>query len=59
MNLILSENRARAVNKYLIERGVSKEKLTYIGYGSSKPIADNSSENGRALNRRTSFKILE
>ena len=59
LNLILSENRARAVNKYLIERGVSKEKLTYIGYGSSKPIGDNSSENGRALNRRTSFKILE
>ena len=59
MNLILSENRARTVNKYLIGRGVSKEKLTYIGYGSSKPIADNSSENGRALNRRTSFKILE
>ena len=59
INLILSENRARAVNKYLIGRGVSKEKLTYVGYGSSKPIADNSSENGRALNRRTSFKILE
>ena len=59
MNLILSENRAKAVNKYLIGRGVSKEKLTYIGYGSSKPISDNSSENGRALNRRTSFKILE
>ena len=58
-NLILSQNRAKSVKNYLISKGVKEENLTYLGFGDSKPISDNETEEGRALNRRTSFKILE
>ena len=59
LNLILSENRAKSVNDYLIIKGVQQDQLVYVGFGDSKPLADNNSEKGRALNRRTSFKIIE
>lgn len=58
-NQTLSENRAKAVYDYLISTGIAKEKLRYRGYGLSKPIADNDTEAGRQLNRRTDFKITE
>ena len=58
-NLKLSENRAKAIYNYLIENGIKAGRLTYKGYGSSKAIADNKTEEGRAKNRRTEFKILE
>lgn len=57
-NKTLSENRAKTVYQYLIDHGISPHRLKYQGYAFSKPIADNSSELGRALNRRTEFKIL-
>ena len=56
LNLILSENRAKSVYDYLIIKGVQQDQLFYIGFGDSKPLVDNNSEKGRALNRRTSFK---
>jgi outer membrane protein OmpA-like peptidoglycan-associated protein len=56
-NLVLSGNRAEAVVKYLVERGISPARLKSKGYGFSVPVADNSTEEGRALNRRTEFKI--
>ena len=59
LNLILSENRAKSVNDYLIIKGVQQDQLVYVGFGDSKPLADNNSEKGRALNRRTSFKIID
>jgi outer membrane protein OmpA-like peptidoglycan-associated protein len=43
--------------KYLVERGISSARLKSKGYGFSVPVADNSTEEGRALNRRTEFKI--
>ncbi|MDP1621724.1 MAG: OmpA family protein [Bacteroidales bacterium] len=56
-NLILSENRAQSVYNYLIEQGISETRLTFIGYGKSMPVADNSTDEGRANNRRTVFVI--
>lgn len=52
-NQILSEERANVVKEALIYRGVSASKLTAIGYGSSRPIATNTTPAGKALNRRT------
>lgn len=57
-NQKLSENRAMAVSNYLIENGIDKTRLTYKGYGDSKPIASNDTDEGKAKNRRTTFTIL-
>lgn len=57
-NQKLSENRAAAVSNYLIEKGIDKTRILSIGYGDNKPIADNSTHEGKQLNRRTEFKIL-
>ena len=57
-NLTLSENRAREVYSSLIVRGVEANRLRYRGFGFSRPIATNDTEEGRALNRRTEFVIL-
>ena len=58
-NKKLSQQRADAVRKALIERGVTAERLTAKGYGKDAPVADNDTEEGRRLNRRTPFTILE
>jgi outer membrane protein OmpA-like peptidoglycan-associated protein len=57
-NVILSENRAKAVGEYLKKQGVATERMRCRGYGYSKPIASNETEEGRALNRRTEFSII-
>ena len=57
-NLTLSNNRAKSVYGYLVEQGVSNERLTTNGYGDTKPISSNETEQGRAENRRTEFKII-
>ena len=51
-NLGLSQRRAEAVRAYLIGKGISADRLTAKGYGESKPIADNDTEEGRFKNRR-------
>jgi len=51
-NLELSQRRAEAVRAYLIGKGISADRLTAKGYGESKPIADNDTEDGRFKNRR-------
>lgn len=58
-NQQLSEERAKAVFNYLTGKGISANRLTYKGYSFDKPIADNETEEGRAKNRRTEFKILK
>jgi outer membrane protein OmpA-like peptidoglycan-associated protein len=58
-NQRLSESRAKAVVAYLVSKGVASDRLTAIGYGRSRPIADNSTAEGRAKNRRTEFTVLE
>jgi outer membrane protein OmpA-like peptidoglycan-associated protein len=57
-NKKLSQERANAVTKYLVSKGVDKARLTTKGYGMEKPVADNSTEQGKTLNRRVEFTIL-
>jgi outer membrane protein OmpA-like peptidoglycan-associated protein len=57
-NLLLSNNRAKAVVNYLIQKGISAKRLVSKGFGSTKPIAPNTTENGKANNRRTEISIL-
>jgi len=57
-NKTLSTNRAKTVFDYLVQHGIKPERLKYAGYAYSKPIADNNTASGRALNRRTEFKVL-
>ena len=58
-NQELSENRAKSVNDYLVAKGIDQSRLSYKGYGMSKPIDTNDTEEGRAANRRTEFIIVE
>ena len=58
-NKELSQKRADAVVQYLINRGVDNDRLTSMGYGEEKPIADNGTAAGRAANRRVEFNIVE
>lgn len=58
-NITLSENRAKEVYNYLIDNGINKTRLSYKGYGFSKPIDDNNTEEGRSNNRRTEFKVID
>jgi len=58
-NQILSENRAIAVYNYLIQNKINKNRLSYKGFGEENPLLSNETENGRMINRRTSFKIIQ
>ena len=54
----LSERRAASVCNYLVEKGISQNSLETVGYGEADPIADNHTREGRSMNRRVVFKIL-
>ena len=56
-NVTLSHDRAKAVNDYLISKGIAHERLTYEGYGSSKPVNKNISAADKAQNRRTELNL--
>lgn len=58
-NQILSEERAQTVKNYLVANGIAENRISTIGYGKSNPIADNTTEEGRALNRRIVFRIIK
>jgi WD40 repeat protein/outer membrane protein OmpA-like peptidoglycan-associated protein/Mg-chelatase subunit ChlD len=58
-NLALSKNRAMAVKKYLVEKGIDPGRLKAEGHGESIPVAPNNTPEGRAENRRVEFKIAE
>jgi outer membrane protein OmpA-like peptidoglycan-associated protein len=57
VNLDLSEARAQTVLAALIDRGVAPERLTARGYGATRPVASNATDDGRARNRRVAFEI--
>lgn len=57
-NQVLSEKRARSVYNYLVNSGIDKSHLSYKGYGATKPVAENTTAEGRALNRRTEMVIV-
>ncbi len=58
-NKQLSEKRALSVYTYLVEKGIEKNRLVTLGYGSARPIASNESEEGRQQNRRIEFRIIK
>jgi OOP family OmpA-OmpF porin len=57
-NQKLSAGRANSVKAYLVRKGVSATRLTAKGYGATRPVADNSTEEGRRKNRRTEITLL-
>jgi outer membrane protein OmpA-like peptidoglycan-associated protein/tetratricopeptide (TPR) repeat protein len=57
-NIVLSNNRARSVVTYLAGKNIASNRLLAKGYGETKPLADNKTEPGRAMNRRTELKII-
>lgn len=59
VNQIKSQQRAEVVKDYMLERGIDEGRIKSVGKGSTKPIADNSTANGRAMNRRIEFKVIE
>jgi len=56
-NQTLSERRAKAVREYLISKGISPDRLSYAGYGYSRPVAPNDTPEGRQKNRRVEIKV--
>lgn len=56
LNLTLSQKRTESVKTYLMGRGIMESRLTAVGYGETKPIADNKTTAGRAKNRRVELK---
>ncbi len=58
-NRSLSQKRANSVREYLIQQGVASESLVAKGYGPDKPIADNSTTEGRSQNRRVEMQVIK
>jgi OOP family OmpA-OmpF porin len=58
-NQALSEKRAQAVKAYLVSKGISTNRLTTVGYGLTKPVASNATEEGRAKNRRVELTPIK
>jgi outer membrane protein OmpA-like peptidoglycan-associated protein len=58
-NLLLSENRAKAVVAYLTSKGIDPKRLSSKGYGETQPVSANTTEAGRASNRRTELKVVK
>lgn len=59
LNQKLAENRAKSVYEFLINNGIDKRRLSYKGYGATKPKADNNTDEGRKQNRRTEFIVTK
>ena len=58
-NLTLSNGRALSVSSYLLSsKQIAKDRIQFKGFGASKPISDNNTEEGKALNRRTELSVL-
>ena len=58
-NQLLSQRRADSIRSYLIQKGISENRILAKGYGEKSPIASNNSDAGRAKNRRTEVKVIE
>ena len=58
-NITLSENRARSVMEYILAKGIGTNRIVSHGYGETKPVVPNDTDENRQLNRRVEFKILK
>lgn len=58
-NITLSQNRAKSVRDYLVQNQLDPSRIKYKGYAETQPVDSNDTEEGRANNRRTEFKIIE
>lgn len=58
-NFVLSDKRAKSVVDYILSQGISPDRITSKGYGETKPVATNETDEGRQLNRRVEFTILK
>jgi OOP family OmpA-OmpF porin len=58
-NFKLSDNRARSVREYILSKGIAESRIISQGYGETKPVVDNDTDDNRQLNRRVEFKILK
>jgi OOP family OmpA-OmpF porin len=59
LNMKLSRERTNVVKAYIVSKGIEDRRIATKGYGGTRPIADNDSEDSRALNRRVEFKITK
>ena len=58
-NMTLSDQRAQAVTDFLVAKGIDSNRLQHKGYGFTKPLTTNQTQEGRAKNRRTEIKVIE
>ena len=58
-NFTLSDNRAKSCMEYIVSKGIAASRITSKGYGESKPVVDNDTDENRQLNRRVEFKIMK
>ncbi|MGZ5190574.1 MAG: OmpA family protein, partial [Flavisolibacter sp.] len=58
-NFKLSDNRARSVMEYIISKGIAASRIVSQGYGETKPVETNETDDGRQMNRRVEFKIMK
>ncbi len=58
-NLSLSEQRAKSVYDYIVQKGIAASQLHYRGYGFEQPVESNETEEGKSKNRRTELKVIE
>ena len=58
-NLTLSQKRAETCRNYLIKKGVPSNRITAVGYGETQPVADNDTDYGKQLNRRTEVRVIK
>lgn len=58
INKVISNLRALNVLNYLVDKGIKRDKFSYSSFGFSQPVADNRSQQGRALNRRTDVEVV-
>jgi peptidoglycan-associated lipoprotein len=57
-NLALGERRANSVRDYLVSRGIMQDRMRTVSYGEDRPIADNNTAEGRAMNRRAHIVVI-
>jgi outer membrane protein OmpA-like peptidoglycan-associated protein len=58
LNQLLSENRARVIHNYLVGKGIDSKRLKFAGYGQTKPVSPNDTEENKSKNRRVECLVL-